>query len=671
MSKLIKVFFTDRLDLYDNEDFKAADITVYKLDPAKLKAFHKWIKDSKAIAYDIETVGDQFNGDIVLHSFCDDKMVACFDGFSYSIDQLANGCGANLWGNTTMIAHNAQYECKWLDAQVTLEGGPNKVLPQRIFDTMVVEQKLMQGMPDGLMRYDLVSVLHRRGVSTPPHMDKKIREDFKQGYTMHTSAHVLYNMADTVKLHELMDKQQALIDKMNMNFFIHGIHMPLVRILAQMENNPWMLDEQKWKQLANEAEAKMNSLADQMDKYCIDVLGIDPKTLNTDYTKELDRANKAVARDQMYLANARTKIENLVANNKTHLKAYSLLVVRKTQLKLSISANIKLIEKLSKDADYGLNWSSSNQVLELFDVAGIKPVPMAKSATTKKLQPSTGVAAREKWLLENKNHTHYKLIEMLDEYAGYSKHVNSFGHSFLTKYRNASTKGFHTTYKQGRTATGRLASGDASSGLFNSQQLPRKPLELRHCFMAREGGYKIATVDLEGAELVTMCSLAKDENLRRIHAAGDMHSYFANKGWKAIYESKGLQYTEADVISKHQNTSKRTDYKPMMFGTVYGLKGPKAAETLNVTKKEGEIAIDTIVNEIPDTINMVEEASKHALTYGYVVHNERTNSRRWFKPILDQIKGNPHVSDKAIYAAESAARNTRIQGKHKCPVKIG
>jgi DNA polymerase I-like protein with 3'-5' exonuclease and polymerase domains len=158
-----------------------------------------------------------------------------------------------------------------------------------------------------------------------------------------------------------------------------------------------------------------------------------------------------------------------------------------------------------------------------------------------------------------------------------------------------------------------------------------------------------------------MCSLAQDHKLLEL-SKGDMHSHFANKGWEAIYRKRNIPWTAEDVISKAQNVDKRTSYKNMTFGTIYGLKPPKAGELLNVDPKEGQIAIDTIINEIPETIKMVTQASAFAVNYGYVVHNTRTNSRRWFGPALRERNGVEHMTKREQDAIVGAARNTRIQG---------
>ena len=61
---------------------------------------------------------------------------------------------------------------------------------------------------------------------------------------------------------------------------------------------------------------------------------------------------------------------------------------------------------------------------------------------------------------------------------------------------------------------------------------------------------------------------------------------------------------------------------------------------------------------------MVEARSAFAEKYGYVLHNDRTNSRRWFPALIKQIKGEFNKKDNFLDISEelSAARNSTIQG---------
>ena len=99
-------------------------------------------------------------------------------------------------------------------------------------------------------------------------------------------------------------------------------------------------------------------------------------------------------------------------------------------------------------------------------------------------------------------------------------------------------------------------------------------------------------------------------------------------------------------------------------GVVYGLFAKKAGKTLNISTEEGQIVINTIKREIPKTIKMVENQSAFAEKYGYVIHNNRTNSRRWFPILIKQLKKEVDKDSHFIEISEalSAARNSTIQG---------
>jgi DNA polymerase I-like protein with 3'-5' exonuclease and polymerase domains len=90
----------------------------------------------------------------------------------------------------------------------------------------------------------------------------------------------------------------------------------------------------------------------------------------------------------------------------------------------------------------------------------------------------------------------------------------------------------------------------------------------------------------------------------------------------------------------------------------------KAGATLNISKDEGAVVIRTIEKELPATFAMVKQASIDAERQGYVILNNRTNSRAWFPNLIRQIKGeismDTHFMD--ISKDKSDARNIRIQG---------
>jgi len=540
-----------------------------------------------------------------------------------------------------ILAHNIQFEASFL--------GVKGIKITRAYCTMVAEAKLMQGSSHSVA---LQAVLERRQIPLPEGMDKDTRLDFIQDDFHLEEKHIIYNASDVLALHTLKDIQKDNIETFNLNYFINSIHNPLALILNDIKLEGFVFDSKKWIANANNIEEVCNQYVSFLNDKVMPL--VNWTSINSDVVKEKEKKERGIIRTTARIVKLKAGIELKRGLNKTHLKTY------KTEVESLTKAEIDLVNynMITFDNYIGINWSSSKQVLEALTQLGVTPLPQSKSATTHRMQPSASSAAREAWLLENPDHKWFQVMDIFNSYKNKLHLVNSFGRKWVDKYMNPLTGKVHTSYRQ-NAATGRLTSGNADEGLYNSQQIPQ-PNEFRTCFGVEEG-YSVATLDYSGAELCFMAATAEDDKLIEL-SKGDMHSYFANKGWAAILGSRGYDPVSENIISKTQNKHLRTGYKPMMFGVVYGLRAKKAAETLNVTVKEGQIAINTIIKEIPKTIAMVEAASKFALINGYVVHNDRTNSRRWFSDVLASNALGTELSFILRSNVESTARNTRIQG---------
>lgn len=657
MNKPFKKYFISRdLSLKAELDgsgivFIPADYVSIHTKVAMLPRLASLIQAAETIYLDFETTStDSYCGEIVLTSIMFERggewELFTIDNFTVKIDEILS---TEILKNTQIVAHNLMFETLWLLKY--------NIHIKRAYCTMIAEQKLLQGAD---VRFNIVDTLSRRGLPVPPDMIKDIRKDFGPLYIKHELKHITYNQADVVCLPDLKEAQESLITAQGIQFLLYGIHFPLIRTLALSQREGMIIDEPKFTALAEVAEQKMSDLEAMMTAWLkTEFPGIDLIKANQPLVKEIARLEKR----KQTLTDRAVKHERLIlkylAEKKTHLKAYQLS--QKMFLKAQKEYNDTCVDLAHINSTGSISWSSSAQVICLLESLGCRPMPLIKNKKTKQFQPSLGKAPRERWLLQNRNHKLYDLMKSFDSYMKLTKHVNSFGKSFLIKYKHPVTGRFHTAYKQGTVATGRLASGDAKGipPKFNSQQIPGLK-ELRECFRTAVG-YLIGTFDLSGAELITMCSLANDQDLLKI-SKSDMHSYFANKGWKAIYRDRGLVWLNCDEISSTNHPEKRKQYKPMLFGTVYGLMAPKAAETLNVSEREGGIALDTIVAEIPATIRMVKQAIQQALQNGYVIHNNRTYSRRWFSPVFTAKRERRGLTFVEKREVEGGARNTRIQG---------
>ena len=81
-----------------------------------------------------------------------------------------------------------------------------------------------------------------------------------------------------------------------------------------------------------------------------------------------------------------------------------------------------------------------------------------------------------------------------------------------------------------------------------------------------------------------------------------------------------------------------------------------------ISREEGGVYIRTVKSEIPDTFKLVENNVRKALRYGYLILNERTNSRIWFPAVIQSIKYGFDLDFKDKIKIDGKARNIPISG---------
>lgn len=437
-------------------------------------------------------------------------------------------------------------------------------------------------------RNSLDVVIQRRLGITIKSNKKEIRSSFIRlsKDTKFTTEQIIYSGEDVEHLIPIKLIQETLVEKFNMNFLIYEIEQPLVKIIGDAELNGLDLDEEKWVEIIKSKEKEEKELEQKL----YEILG------------------DSVAG------------KNLLEHFKSERKKGRLgLWIRKSRI----------------------NFNSSSQLKKVFEGFNI-PVPKG----TRKNQDgefeeteTVGIKNLQLYLNQNPDTPLKDFLKTYVRYKKVQKHLSSFGYNYIQMI-NPVTKKLHTTYRQAETDTARLSSGDTKNNKPNFQQIP-KLTELRHCFSYK--GYKILTIDLSSAELVILGSKAQDFKLIELNE-GDMHSYLAQASWRKILND------DTYIVSKEINSDKRTTFKNVNYGILYGAGVPKIAETLNVSISDANIVFDVLKSEIPNTFNYMSSVSDFALRNGYIIFNERTNSRRWFP------------DRKQVGKIKRAAINSPIQG---------
>lgn len=677
--------FDDILVLEDNED----TFTLFKE--------YIYSNDINVLGYDVESTGlDAWKSNTVLSMLGDEEVQFVFHSAHCEFKKYYKAC----WDfDLTLLGHNIKFDIKFGFTE-------QNILYTKVWDTMLAEQRIFM---KSRLSFSLENLCIRYLDLFPDAMDKSIRMEFVGNSPSKMKIeprHIRYGAGDVSNLFPIKRKQEIRIAEYKMEFLVYDIEFKLIPIIAKAELTGFVFNIDKWIEIYKDNLKKKFELELELDtelrrlrdlKYGTPDSGLNyfPEKRNYLVGGKWDNPRKRTLANDIFNDDGTTNVLDLFGKPMTS-RTYT---------------GVKKKVKLNPN---NVNYESDTQIVEIF-ARLTEPLPTKQDSFVipefnKKgkidkthYNFTTQEGALLEYLSDLPNSIMKDFITLLLKHRSYSTACNNFGIKYKEKI-NPITGKLHTTFRQCFADTGRFQSGGGKleDDKPNFQNIPSKAkyaIAMRNCFMAREG-YSIGTHDLSGAELIIMCSLSQDLKLLEI-ALRDIHSYVAQGCWRIIYavrakklitnynkeKSKDLNYfnqDKVDKINEYIDKSKnyivnkkteggkvRTNFKPMTFGTIYGMFAAKAGKTLNIIKEEGQLVINFIKNEFPDVFKMVESASAFARQHGYIILNKRTNSRAWFPNIINVIKGRIAEGEnwKLISKEMSEARNIRIQGTQADMIK--
>lgn len=274
---------------------------------------------------------------------------------------------------------------------------------------------------------------------------------------------------------------------------------------------------------------------------------------------------------------------------------------------------------LFEEVTCNINWSSPQQVIELFEEIGIVCDVIEKGVKKKSVEAS---------VLE-KQSKDFEIISIYLKYKKAQKVISTYGETFL-KQINRDTKRLHTRFTQ-VLDTGRISSGGKNKATgeeyCNFQNIPGDEIT-RACFIAEEGNV-LVIADYSGQEQIILANRSLDENLLKFYDEGlaDMHSFVASKMYN---ELEGLSLDEIKTMHK----DKRQTAKSGGFSINYGGTGSTIAENLGVSRKEGEKIYDAYFSAFPGLRDHFNYVKKQGLRDGYILVSEITK-RKSYLPFFE------------------------------------
>lgn len=659
-----------------------------------------WIVTQEVLGLDTETSGlDPYSAEILLLILGNEEHQYVIDADSEDCEKLFltlierhNGKIGTDYKTTrrynkVVLGANIKFDFKFFKVKYNIE-------LMKMFDVMIAEQRLLQGQTQLDLKTNrkvqvssaLDKIVQRRLGYIPNEMDKRIREQFiganKKTFRFNNK-HIFYSAGDVKHLPKIREIQKQLIAYYNLNFLIYHIEFPLIRVLANAELIGENINETMWRQNI------VNNNDKRFETQCI--LDEEFRRLRDTILPVNDRIWLSTGKfDRIRTKQVEVKQENLFGDLFAEIEVdYASKRKSKTKskpespyLNYTVGEVVNILGRLNLAVPTHI--SNSKQPGEPCYPQFI--ISKGKAKVDKSLiEPysfTTGADALESFVTENPSYKGKEFIKKLIDLRTYETRLNTFGENFLIKFKNPITKRFHTIYRQCHAVTGRLQSGDKDNGWYNSQNLPKEK-EYRLPFHDEDNYY--VTTDLSGAEAVIMIDKARDEKFYQMAIVNDdAHSPLATAVWRAIgrhrlqfafggeHKKQAIELSNI-VISKEQNKDKRTDFKPHTFGDIYGMGDKKRAKVLGVSIEESKIAGATQKAMIPKTYKMVSDNAKFAVNNGYLILNNRTNSRIWYSEILEIHKSGNNPYDREFsnikHEAESSAKNSPIQGTQADMVK--
>lgn len=459
-----------------------------------------------------------------------------------------------------IIGHNLKFDLQWLYNY--------NIVPRKVYDTMIVEQVLYLGYPQGQVSYSLQSVALKR---LEVYIDKTVRgQIIWKGIQADT---ILYGAKDVLYLYKIMQSQ--LLDCKNQDCLVAAkLECDAVPVIAYLEWCGIKLDENKWK-------AKM--ISDQ---------------------KGLEEGKKA--------------LDDFVTTNP--LLSKFTYINREGDL----WSGYDLTPKCT------INWSSSRQVVEVAKILGFNTTVQDKKTKEDKDSVLEKHLKGQKGINDEFLKLYFNYQEKAKLVSSFGQgHINAINpitgrlHTIFKQLGAASGR-MSCGSNQSNEALARYKHLKPSEVSYpNIQQLPSDEIT-RGCFIAEEGNL-LADCDYSAMEARLAGDIYHDEAIIDMFNKGlDSHSVYA----KIFFKEELKDISVEDIKSKRPDL--RSKAKGPEFALTFGGGAFAIMQAINCTEEEANTIIKNYEEGFKGTTEFAKKGSKFVRKNGYVLINKYTGHKMYW-----------------------------------------
>ena len=460
-----------------------------------------------------------------------------------------------LESNVVVIGHNLSFDLTFLYVQ--------DIWPKKIYDTMIAEQLIYLGYPRVIsseiamelnlefpdyeyietddkgvslyslkrspyyeLSYSLKATAKRR---LKINLDKSVRgEIVTKGLT---ESVIIYAANDVKWLQQIKEKQLEELSKQQLLKAIE-FECEVIKHVAYTKYCGIHLNKSKWLDKMKSDQLKYDQAKKNLDTYVI----------NLDKEEIIKRVPKDKKEEQ--------KLLELGFTYNFDSKNYE-FPIKNLFVEVNLQGN--LFEGFNTDPICTINWSSSQQVIKLFELLGIQVDTFDKKTKKKKK------SIEEKQISPQKDK--FPIINTFLEYQEAAKVISTYGENWLRAI-NPNTGRIHVEIHSIGTDTARMSSGGGVYRL-NQQNLPHDQVT-RACFTAEEGNLWLSC-DFSGQESCITASVSNDSKMCEIlNSGGDLHSEVARSCWPELLGNLTIE----EIKTKYKEY--RQSAKGIEFGVFYG-----------------------------------------------------------------------------------------------------
>lgn len=456
----------------------------------------------------------------------------------------------NLLESKRLLFQNAKFDLQFFYNY--------KIIPRKIYDTMIVEQLLHLGYPAGQISYSLKEIAWRRlGIN----IDKTVRGEIIWRGLDDTV--IQYAAGDVTYLEQIMHSQ--LKDLKNQELLKAAkIECDFIPAIAYLEWCGIHLDEEKWK-------AKMRN-------------------------------------DEKLLKESKKALDNFVINTPS-LSAYTF-----------VNRQGDLFEGFDLTPKCTINWSSSQQVVKLAKDLGFDTQVKDKktgedkdSVLEKHLKSQKGICD-EFLKLYFDYQEHFKVVTSFGQ--GHLNAVNPKTHRIHTVYRQlgAASGRMSCGSQQPNTDLAKYKKIPAKECTYpNIQQLPSDEVT-RACFTAPKG-YLWSSCDYSSLESRLGADIYNEHEMinEYLHGSGDIHSLVAKFCFPKELEGidvKDIKKKRPDLRKK----AKGPEFAMQFGGSPYAIQG-----ALGCSIEEAEQIANDYWEGFKGIADFKAKGSKFVREHGYIL----------------------------------------------------